>query len=158
MADRFNANKGPIPDYDFWAVEGTDGPLSHTDLGDALDDFIDTHFGYDGEGKHGQLSPFPTHILMEGWVRKKMEASVGSIADSLREHFLDWFEEDYGNPEEETEIPAEIDKAFRKCAKVVIKHWPIWGCTPTETFDVDLKKWVQDHHPDLEDCDWEEED
>jgi hypothetical protein len=81
------------------------------------------------------------------WEYKRRE--LPSV-DYLRDGLIDWLRDDldseYGNPEEENEVPNEVYIAAERFAQVVRREWPVWTMERTEnTVSVNVGEWKKEH-------------
>ena len=129
---------------EFYGQDGAE-VLSWTSRDEAVEMLVD--------GFHGQETPRTLTVV--GYAKKAMTDKPKLLAAQIAEYLDDIMLEEYGNPEEATDLPKEIDDAIEALAKAIVEHWPIWQCDEVNREEVDVPAWVREHRPEWErDIEW----
>jgi hypothetical protein len=74
--------------------------------------------------------------------RRKELPSVDYIRDGLIDWLRDDFDSEYGNPDEENEVPNEVYIAAERFAQVVRREWQVWTMERTENkIEANVGEW-----------------
>jgi hypothetical protein len=114
--------------------------------------------GYEDEELRHETADEAIEAIIDDWdplddktivvweYRRKELPTVDYIRDGLIDWLRDDLDSEYGNPDEENEVPNEVYIAAERMAQVVRREWPVWVMERTEnTVSVSVKEWKKEH-------------
>ena len=133
---------------EFWDVPDAE-IIQYDSLDTAVEMFLD-----------GAKQPLPRKVTIAGYACKKFDISAAPIAEHIAESLDEWLTEDFGNPDDCTTLPKELNDAIEVLATAVVKHWPVWQYEEVTRVTVDAHKWLKENRPAWlkENLTWEEND
>ncbi len=89
---------------------------------------------------------WPIKLIAYGYT--PIELAPGSISFRYElEQFLEQLDEEYGDPDETTEITDAMLVAAEAFGEIIRKLYPVFSCERVEESHVDVQEWVLHHHP-----------
>jgi hypothetical protein len=120
----------------FWGAED-DGNLSHEDIDEAIEEVLD--------GAPCGIADRLPIITMCGFAR--MPVSMSTL--SPLEHCLEHLDEEYGDPDGDSDKPTpamlEAEKVF---LAVIQTEYKSWTCEVVERRKINVADWIKEHRPD----------
>ena len=104
-------------------------------------------------GLDAMVGPLPRTLTVYGWATKVRDIDVDRIAERIAEELDQYLGDEYGNPEEATELPPDINDAIELLAKIVSRQWPVWQCEVVSEYPIDIVAWMHQNR-----CNWLKED
>ena len=124
-----------MSDPEFWDTNDEADWLLH----DTIDEALESHL----EDNH--RFPVRRKVVVYGFTRRKFDISADRIASFIAEQFDNWFDEPFGDPDNLTELPKDLNDAIKELADKVVEKWPVWRCDVTENVEIDLVKWAAEN-------------
>lgn len=74
---------------------------------------------------------YPDNYAITAVEYKRNQIDKPSLRHFIEDRLIDYLEEEYGNPEEETDVPIEINRAIDRLVDEIVEWWPVWRCERT---------------------------
>ncbi len=118
-----------------WSCDNGDENLTHGDIHDAIEKELED-----------RDDPLIGTLTVYGYARMTpdVERPANRVVDDLIEHL----DEDYGSPDDATEVTASMRAASRTFVQAILSEYSVWGCEEVCQREVDVADWVQRHRPD----------
>lgn len=137
-------------DADFFTCDDDAEVFSHTCPGDAIGEYVDERVlvTWDAAGKPVVE---PATVTVYAYTRKVLDAAKVKPwwGRDVLEHFIEWLDEEYGNPEETTDPTDEMLALAKKFVEDVAALYPVYQCERVGEETVELLPWIQENEPGL---------
>lgn len=130
----------------FWDCDKWTETLQHDNKNSAIESYLD------GLDNLKELITNNHNIEVFGYSRKIIpEIEINRIIETVIERIMLDLDEEYGDPENITEITEAMEKVIKEQIKPAIrkflKKYPVWQCEQVITKKVNVKKWVKKNCP-----------
>ena len=112
---------------DYWDLEDIE-QLNYDDKDEAIEAILD------------EYPTDPDTITLCGYRRMKI-THPDYIADDVLERLIDRLDEEYGRPDEASEITKKMKKAAEKFVSKIILLYEVYNCEVVCRETIDVKKW-----------------
>jgi hypothetical protein len=135
----------------FWTCDDNAENLCHTDVDEAVDEFLDNFFELREPAAAG-MDRMPETITVYGFSRMKLGANEPD-ADLIVERILEDLDEEMGDPDGGFQpFDAEGEAAVKEKALALVAEirarYRAWACEQTTTVEVNVKAWIAENHPE----------
>lgn len=144
-----------LPEPDFWTCKEDAEQLDCSDEDEAIEEYLDFSLHPNMTAAQA-MAALPKTVEVYGYTRDEGpdEKEKNSWALGLTEQLLEWIDDEYGDPDGETdnENEPEVKNIAREMVDKALENYTIWRCHKVCTKTVDVEEWVKKERPDwLED-------
>lgn len=127
---------------EFWSVDSDAEDLLHTDVDDAVEEWLDYNCDV-------AIEDLPRTVKVFGFQRMTPSPG-GMLAQRVLDLVLDDLSEELGSPYgDPPEVTQEMREAADAFVKLVADQYEPWACELSgEEVEVDVMAWTKEHHPD----------
>jgi hypothetical protein len=119
----------------YWSCNQDEELLTATTIDEAVQEFIDG------------CEEIPIKVKVFG--SAPMEVKWDYYGERALRDMLESIDEDYGDPDNSTDITDEMEKAAKEFAEKISKLYHVWGCEQVDVVEVDMLEWCKENEPDL---------
>lgn len=126
------------PAAKFWTCREDEEELRHTDVDDAVDEWLDDMYDI-------ALEEVPPQVKVYGFRPRLVDAhaEVGYHRGRILEDLLERIDEDYGSPDGGTEPTTAMKVAEDLLLEVICREYEPWACEPCVQVVVDTAPYVE---------------
>ena len=126
------------PKVEYWDCSDQSEILHYTEFNDAIEYHLDAVPNIE----------WPETLTVYGFAREIAKPNIKWISERALEAVIEGLDEDYGNPEEQSDWTNEMKNDATEFVQKVIANYQVWSCKQVTSEEINVMDWVKEHRPD----------
>jgi hypothetical protein len=127
-----------VKEAKYWTCNESDEVLTAESVDDAIQYFVD------------EVEVVPRKLKVYGFAQIEIPPNAKDrIGKYVLENIIEILDDDWGNPEDGSEITEEMRTASQDFAGKILDLYHVWRCEKVEEVEVDMVAWCTENEPEL---------
>jgi hypothetical protein len=124
----------------YWSCNEYEELLTETSIDDAVQQFVD----------NAAENEIPNMLTVYGFNPVKINKNIKDVFGlSALENMVERLDEDFGNPDDDSELTEEMKVAAKDFSEKIIDLYHVFRCEQVDEVEINMVEWCKENDPEL---------